>query len=528
MKKNLLSGTFWLSSANLLCKVLGIIYLIPWLMMMGSKEAELRAQALYNVAYLPYALFLTLGTAGFPSGIAKKIAAEKEDDQSVLLLFKSSLGIMEVIGLASAILMFIFAPLLSRISPVNDLQEATWAIRSLCPSLMVIPILSALRGYFQGVSDVVPYSLSNVIEQFVRVVVILAGTFYLRVLTNGSILSAVVISTMASCFGGLVSIAYLMFVGKRKEYFRLRFFIFRPSTLLQAQRPLVLSVIRESLPFIYVASAISIAQLIDQVTLKGILYHLTQQLSPAQTEVLFTQASANPNKLTVLLITIIGSISVTSLPLLTKLRSQKELLVGISDVLRLALTFLLPATSGMFILAQPMYTIFFGYDPATTGYMRVAIITTGILSICSILLAIMQATGMHRMAIALVTKALIIKLLLQFPLVWLTQGYGLNLATGAAFLIITLQGYREICRQYEIQPLHYVRNYLKQLILAAGVMSVFCGVAYLLLNRLIQTDTRVGATLICLVIAGLGSGIYIVIGLPRQIQKVKERLLPTK
>ncbi|MBO1307747.1 polysaccharide biosynthesis protein [Enterococcus sp. 669A] len=525
MKKNLLSGTFWLSSANLLCKVLGIIYLIPWLMMMGSKDAEVRAQALYNVAYLPYALFLTLGTAGFPSGIAKKIAAEKENPQNVQLLFKSSLGIMEGIGVISAILMFIFAPLLSQISPVSNLQEATWAIRSLCPSLMVIPILSALRGYFQGVSDVIPYSLSNVIEQLVRVIVILAGTFYLRVLTDGSILSAVVISTLASCFGGLVSIAYLMFVGKRKDYFRLRFFVFRPSTLLQEQRPLVISVIRESLPFIYVASAISIAQLIDQVTLKGILYYLTHQLSLGQTEVLFTQAAANPNKLTAVLITIIGSISVTSLPLLTSLRSQKDLLVGISDVLRLALTFLLPATIGMFILAQPMYTILFGYDPATTGYMRLAIVTTAVLSISSILLAIMQAIGMHRAAITLVTKALAIKLLLQFPLVWLTRGYGLNLATGAAFLVITLQGYRKICSHYEIQPLHYVRNYVKQLIFAAGVMTLLCGVAYLLLAQLIQVDTRMGALLISVLIAGLGSGIYVLAGLPRQVQKVKNRLL---
>ncbi len=525
MKKNLLSGTFWLSSANLLCKILGIIYLIPWLMMMGSQDAQQRAQALYNIAYLPYALFLTLGTAGFPSGIAKKIAAEKEEPEKVQMLFKSSLGIMEAIGVASAVLMFIFAPLLSRISPVSNLQEATWAIRSLCPSLLVIPILSALRGYFQGVSDVIPYSLSSVIEQFVRVIVILAGTFYLRVLTEGSILSAVMISTLASCFGGLVSIAYLMFIGKRKDYFRLRFFVFQPSTLLQSQRPLVVSVIRESLPFIYVGSVISIAQLIDQVTLKGILHSLTHQLTLAQTEILFTQASANPNKLTVLLITIIGSISVTSLPLLTKLRSQKELLVGISDVLRLALTFLLPATLGMLILAQPMYTVFFGYDPATTGYMRLAIATTAILSISSILLAIMQAIGMHRAAITLVTEALVIKLLLQFPLVWLTQGYGLNLATGSAFLVITLQSYRKICQHWKIQPLRYVRNYLKQLIRAAGVMAITCGVAYILLTKLIQTDTRVGAMLVCLIIAGLGSGVYVVAGLPRQVQKVKTRLL---
>lgn len=525
MKKNLLSGTFWLSSANLLCKILGIIYLIPWLLMMGSQDAGLRAQALYNVAYLPYALFLTLGTAGFPSGIAKKIAAEKDDSEKIQLLFKSSLGIMEGIGITSAVLMFIFAPLLSRISPVSNVQEAVWAIRSLCPSLLVIPILSALRGYFQGVSDVIPYSVSHVLEQLIRVIVILAGTFYIRMILNGSIFSAVVISTMASCVGGMVSIVYLIFIGKRRNYFRLRFFIFRPSTFLQEQRPLAISVIRESLPFIYVGSAISLAQLIDQVTLKGILHTLTHQLSLTQTEVLFTRASANPNKLTVLLITIIGSISVTSLPLLTKLRERKDLLVGISDVLRLALTFLIPATLGMLLLAGPMYTVFFGYDPATTGYMRVAIGTTAILSVCSILLSIMQAIGLHRAAVTLVTKALVMKLLLQFPLVWLAKGYGLNLATGAAFLLITIQSYQTICKNYQIQPLSYVRNYLKQLILAAVGMSLLCLIVYLQLKNIIMVETRAGAVLISLIIAGIGTIVYTLVGFPRQVQKLKQRFL---
>ena len=62
-----MTGTFWLSVSNIICKVLGIAYLIPWLILMGSIEDQQSAQALYNVAYLPYALFLSLGTAGFGS-----------------------------------------------------------------------------------------------------------------------------------------------------------------------------------------------------------------------------------------------------------------------------------------------------------------------------------------------------------------------------------------------------------------------------------------------------------------------------
>ena len=54
MNKKLMQGTFWLTFANLLCKVLGVVYLIPWLSMMGNNQDGMLATTLYNVGYLPY------------------------------------------------------------------------------------------------------------------------------------------------------------------------------------------------------------------------------------------------------------------------------------------------------------------------------------------------------------------------------------------------------------------------------------------------------------------------------------------
>ncbi|GCF94221.1 polysaccharide biosynthesis protein [Enterococcus florum] len=524
MKKNLLSGTFWLSSASILCKVLGIVYLIPWLMMMGSQKSGLEAQALYNVAYLPYALFLTLGTAGFPSGIAKQIATERENRQRVGELFKSSVAVMEVIGVVSALLMFIFAPWLSRVSPVSDVAQATWAIRSLCPSLLVIPILSAMRGYFQGMSDMVPYSVSQVLEQFIRVIVILAGTFYFRVLTDGSVFAAVIISTMASCFGGVISILYLMKVGKRKNYFRLRYFVVRPNSLLRGRRAIVVSIIKESLPFIYVGAAISLSQLIDQVTLKTILHTVLGKLNTKEVEVLYTQASANPNKLTVLLLSVVNSVAVTSLPLLVSVNRTEELMKSIADILRLSLTFLLPASLGMIVLAEPMYTIFFGYDPSTTGYMLLAVLATVACCGFSVVFAILQALGFHRKSMRLVTKGLLLKFALQLPLVAWLQGYGLHLATIGAFSFMTIRGYRFLCQEFAIRPLRYVRDYLKRITIATVVMGIICRVCYQILAAHLVMSQRMQAFLVCAVVALIGTLVYSLLGLPEQLKRAKRTL----
>ena len=54
-------------------RILGVVYLIPWLAMIGSPQHQTVAQALFNTAYTPYALFIALGTA-VPSAIARRVA----------------------------------------------------------------------------------------------------------------------------------------------------------------------------------------------------------------------------------------------------------------------------------------------------------------------------------------------------------------------------------------------------------------------------------------------------------------------
>ena len=158
--------------------------------------------------------------------LQKSSCSHKEGDNAACrLIFRSTINIMFVIGIASAALMYLFAPLLAGISPIANVNNGILAIRSLCPSLIAIPILSAMRGYFQGKNDLRPYGTSLIIEQAVRVIVILAGTYYLRVLTDGTILEAVLISTVASFFGGLAAIIHMYIVGRRKDFFELKDFL---------------------------------------------------------------------------------------------------------------------------------------------------------------------------------------------------------------------------------------------------------------------------------------------------------------
>ena len=68
----IVTGSSWMSFGSLMSRVLGAIYIIPWMHWMGTSGDA--AHALFQVAYNPYSFFLALATAGVPSSISKQIS----------------------------------------------------------------------------------------------------------------------------------------------------------------------------------------------------------------------------------------------------------------------------------------------------------------------------------------------------------------------------------------------------------------------------------------------------------------------
>ncbi|EOS8015679.1 polysaccharide biosynthesis protein [Enterococcus hirae] len=508
MNKKLMQGTFWLTFANLLCKVLGVVYLIPWLSMMGNNQEGMLATTLYNVGYLPYGLFLMLGTVGFPNAIAKKVAvATKEnDEQGCRTIFRSTINIMFVIGIISAVLMYLFAPMLAGISPIANVNNGILAIRSLCPSLIAIPVLSAMRGYFQGKNNLRPYGTSLIIEQAVRVLVILAGTFYLRVLTDGTILEAVLISTVASFFGGLAAIIHMYFVGIKNDYFKLKDFLISSRYFKHENRAESVSIIRETLPFIFVGSVITIVQMIDQVTMKPLLHFFRPEITNQQLEFLFSRASVNPNKLTLILISMVGTVAISSLPILSTLRKKDRLQIEktVGDSFSIAVLILLPSLAGMSLLAGPLYTLFFGYDPDSVGYFQFALLASLFFSLFTILSTMLQSLSHHMIAIRLTVEAIILKIVFQVIGLALFGGYGMSFSNTMAFAIVFIRGYFYMCKEYRIAPLAKIRFFFLKTFRSTLLMLVLCSIVFILLNLQLTMTSKAHAVVYCVGLGGVG------------------------
>lgn len=68
---NLVKGSVWMSIGSIISRLIGALYIIPWIIWMGGGDIGAGANALYQLAYTPYSFFISLATAGGPSAISK-------------------------------------------------------------------------------------------------------------------------------------------------------------------------------------------------------------------------------------------------------------------------------------------------------------------------------------------------------------------------------------------------------------------------------------------------------------------------
>lgn len=159
-----LRGAFILTTAGLLVKVLGALYRIPFTRLVGSEGV-----GLYQMAYPIYATLLALSTSGLPVAISLLVAEKGAlgDRQGARQTFFLSLMVLFVLGLLLSLGLFELAPYLAT-EVLGDVR-AYYSLIAVAPAVLVISVVSAFRGYFQGWQLMWPTAFSQFVEQLVRV-----------------------------------------------------------------------------------------------------------------------------------------------------------------------------------------------------------------------------------------------------------------------------------------------------------------------------------------------------------------------
>ena len=513
----MLRGTAWLTASNFISRLLGAIYIIPWYIWMGSYAAT--ANGLFTMGYNIYAWFLLVSTAGIPVAVAKQVAkynTMREEEHSFALI-RSFLGFMTGLGLVFALILYVLAPWLADLSGVG--KDLIPIMQSLAWAVLIFPSMSVIRGFFQGMNNLKPYAMSQIAEQVIRVIWMLLATFIIMKLGSGDYLAAVTQSTFAAFVGMVASFAVLIYFLAKEGLLKR---VLETGDKINSKRLLV-DTIKEAIPFILTGSAIQLFQILDQMTFINSMSWFTHY-SNEDLVVMFSYFSANPNKITMILISLGVSIGGVGLPLLTEnyvkgdLRSASKL---IQDNLTMLLLFLFPATVGVVMVGEPIYTIFYGKpDGLALGLFIFAVLQSTILGVYMVLSPMLQAMFHNRKAIRYFFYGSVAKLVLQLPTIYLFHSYGPLISTSIALIIPIIFIYRELCRVTGMRGNVVFRRTIL-ISLLTFVMFIGVGAIQWILGFVFQPSGRLWSFLYVAFVGAMGGGVYGIMSLrTRLLDKV--------
>ncbi|HFI0467184.1 TPA: oligosaccharide flippase family protein [Streptococcus suis] len=443
-QETMVRGMAWLTAGNFLSRLLGVAYVIPWYIWLGEHRAE--ANALFSMGYQIYANFLLISTAGLPTAIAKQVAKYNVlgKEEVSLYLVREFFKLMLVFGAVFAGAMFISSPWLAEAS--GSKEKLIPVMYSLVPPLFIFPAMSILRGFFQGRHDMKPYAISQLAEQLVRVIWILAATFIIMKLGNGNYLDAVVQSTFAAFVGMLASVGILVYTLWKQGYLGKLLHAKKQKVSVHTSQ-LIKETVKDAIPIIILSLTIQLLQFIDQVTFINVMEKITS-LTNSELLELYSFMSANPNKITMMIIGISISLGSVAIPLITEKFVKKDLKAAsnlVADNLQLLFIFTIPAIVGTVLLARPLYSVFYGQSQDIEIQLfiwnLVMILPLGLYSVISV---VIQAIFENRRAVIYFAIGMLIKVVLQLPMIYLFQVYGPFLSTLISLSVMLYLFYKRI------------------------------------------------------------------------------------
>lgn len=353
-----IKGAAILGVAGIIVKLLGAAYRIPLIGMISNEGISY-----YQTAYPIYVLLLTIATTGLPVAIAKMISERVTlgDHLNADRIFKTTSSLMIGFGTISAVLVFFFADELVRW--IKN-ENAYYALIALVPALFAAPVLSALRGFFQGRQNMVPTAVSQIVEQLVRV---FAGLSLAYVFLPKGLPKAAGGASLGGALGTVVAvITMLLFYFKVRKQTRQEIQASEAKNKMSIQQ-----ILRELLCIaLPITLGASIVPLMDSIDVSLFSSRLQQAgFTILQANELHGNLKGLAQTVINFPLVFLGAISVSLVPSIAVYNAKrdsekKENLIN--SGLRLSFLISLPCAVGIFVLAHPIMRLLYSKESAET------------------------------------------------------------------------------------------------------------------------------------------------------------------
>lgn len=440
-KSSFIEGTFIATLAIVFTKILGMLYVIPFYATVGVKGG-----ALYAYAYNIYVLFIDISTAGLPNAISKVINEFHTLGKEEAKVRAYNLGktLVRFIAIISFIMLFVFAKqiallIIGELKGGNTIDDVAFVIRCISFAILVIPFLSVARGYLQGHRIINISSVSQVIEQVGRILVIILGSYLALKVFHLSLRNAVGVAVFGAFVGGLLAYFYVRYkIHKNKHELSLDVKFKEKDEV--SNKEIIKKIISYAIPVVIISVSISIYNFIDMVLILRTMDYL--KYTALKTEFVTSAISTWCSKINVI-ITAIGAGMTTSLiPTIVNsytLGKWDDVAKTFNKALQIIFVISLPMVVGICLLARPVWTIFYAYNHIGVIILSLNVFVALFLNLFMITNFTLQSVNKFKMVYISVLGGFVTNGILDIPLMLLFNKIGIPPYFGA--IVATMLGY---------------------------------------------------------------------------------------
>lgn len=507
---SLMKGTAILTIGLFLSKLLGLVYIFPFYAIVGEDNI-----ALYNYAYIPYNIMLSIAIAGLPIAVSKFVSKYNAlgDYDAGRRLVKTGALLMTLTGIVAFILMNLLATPLANIVIDSEDQKFTVeqvanVIQWVSYALIVVPFMSLVRGYLQGYGHYLPTSVSQLVEQIIRIVFLLGGAFIVVEVMDGDEITAINFSVFAAFIGALGGLLTLFYFWKKLRPEIKAVQVVAPKEHRLPYSDMYKEIFKYSIPVVFVGLGSSLFQLVDLLTFNRAMN--ASGISGEISEAYFTMLNLLTQKIVMIPVVLATGFSMAIIPTVTKFYTEgnlRQVHSAMDKTYQVLLFITVPAAIGISILAEDLYHFFYEYSVMGTQvlshYAPVAIL----FALFTVTAAILQGVNYQKWVIFSLLFGLFVKTVLNTPLIHLMSVDGAILATALGFGFTIIINIYVINKATNYNATVVVRRILLIFLLTA-FMAIGVTLTHMLLTAIAPSTSRLLALLYAMVCAGVGVVIY--------------------
>lgn len=548
-----------LMAAVLLVKVIGVLFKMPMTSMIGAT-----GRGYFSSAYEIYTPIFAIAMAGLPVAVSKMVAESVALSryQEARNIFRVSKKVFMIVGIAgTAVLLIASWPYTALVGKPKALP----AVLCVAPSIFLCCYMSAYRGYYEGLRNMKPTAVSQVIEALGKLVlglvfikiIIVAGTnsfnntgvvFGQKVndLTQANSIImpyAAAGAVLGVTIGSGLSLLFLALHFRRYNDGFTGIQLADPQES-KPDKSLSSEMIKIAIPMVISALVLNLTNLIDVTTVQSrlksalennpetVINMFRASLEAAESKKLLNlsviedvssyiwgaYSAALDFKTLVPTITI--QLGVSALPALATawaIKNRDDIKSSIETVLRVGMIIAFPAGLGMAFLAKPILTLIYGGGNSADMVNVVAPmlvvygVFTPIIAVSTPITSMLQAVGRADIPMKTVIGAAIFKIVCNFALVGIPgiNIYGAVAGTVLFYVIIVSTNL------FRLISITGVKINWKSIILKPCISALLCGVTAFAVNGLINIfftslSARVMSFVGCILGVCLGAIVYAV------------------